>query len=142
MKRLLIAAVMMLLTSTVCLADSKMLNLSKVLETTSIRKIIAQNKNLRDLSKFVFTKDKELIVSRTGEKRPKHYTLASHADEVLSAGYISLNKGDKGVEVHLNNKSNSYCPSFESLNLVKAFLIEKLGKDTQVTLVKKPGSDC
>ncbi len=88
--------------------------------------------------KFVYTKNKHLIVSTTGKKKPNHKELG-HANEVVTAGYINVtfDKGSEIKEIYVDNRSAAYNPPYESLKKAKDFILKILGP-VNVTLKNNP----
>ena len=88
--------------------------------------------------KFVYTKNKKLIVSTTGKKNPNHKELGDN-NEVVTAGYINVkfNNNSQIKEIYFDNRSAAYNPSYESLKKAKKFIVETLGS-VKVKLKNNP----
>ena len=96
------------------------------------------SKHTNNGHKFVYTKNKKLIISTTGKKTPNHKDLGDNS-EVVTAGYINIKFDNKSQikEVYFDNRSATYKPSYDSLEKAKKFILGMLGS-TKVILKNNP----
>jgi hypothetical protein len=89
--------------------------------------------------KFAFAADQTLVVSTRSHSESSHDTLGQGRD-IQSAGYIRLDEGSSGSTITLYNRSGDYCPTFESLKSVQAYL--ELKTSLPVSLQEQPNDSC
>jgi hypothetical protein len=90
--------------------------------------------------KFIFSANQVLVVNdRTHSAN--HQELGRGRD-VQTAGYIAVPDKTKPLSFKLTNQSGSFCPSVESLEAVKAYLIDRGGADVHVDAISETSETC
>lgn len=94
--------------------------------------------------KFVYTHNRELIISTTSKKKPNHGDLGDSYpnEDIEAAGWIKLNNENAVLNsINLTNRSGIYCRSFDSLKKVESFIVNLLDS-VKVSLINDQNPKC